>query len=159
LTDDPTEFLLQVDDAMARGRVVSDGLREQQLWNQWRAIEAAYWAAGSAHHMLHGDRDGNLYDAVHGAHSAVGGTSYDGSINNVPHSSDGPRYRHVAHCATSIANASARPHFLAAMRLLRGPVILRVRRFLATPDKLAVALDRLNETGSLAAAREVVGDW
>jgi hypothetical protein len=58
-----------------------------------------------------------------------------------------------------IAEASERPHFIDAMRLLRGPVMLRVRRFHAVPDRLAVALDRLAETGSDASAREMLRDW
>jgi hypothetical protein len=67
--------------------------------------------------------------------------------------------RHLHTCALLIAEASERPHFIDAMRLLRGPVMLRVRRFHAVPDRLAVALDRLAETGSDASAREMLRDW
>jgi hypothetical protein len=64
----------------------------------------------------------------------------------------------LCHISEVVARAYGRPRFLDAMRLQRGPVMLRIRRFLAMPDKLAVALDRLAESGNDEVARELLGE-
>jgi hypothetical protein len=67
--------------------------------------------------------------------------------------------RHYHRCGGLIAEASRHPRFLDAMRLLRGPVMLRIRRILAMSDRLVVALDRLVDTGDPEAAAQLLDGW
>ena len=72
----------------------------------------------------------------------------------------GTSWSHTHRIAQAISEAAERPGFWGAMTRLRGPVMLRVRRWAAlgypVGDSLLVALDGVAETGSWAQAMERV---
>jgi hypothetical protein len=64
------------------------------------------------------------------------------------------RWRHLSRIARDVANVARLGNLEYTIRLLRGPVIARVRAALSAPARLVVAIDMAAETGDLDRARE-----